>query len=89
MGAVVNAPEFLSGFSKAEVDLAYHPWSEKHYPGESDRIRRIGKSLDAARRVGASFQSYVDDLTRTMTTPAAEAAAKVKVAQEAARAAAE
>lgn len=89
IGAIISGPYWLSGLTKSQVDLAYRAWSEKRYPAENDRIRRIGKALDAARRVGLSFQSYVEDLTRTMTTPAVQAAAKVKVAQEAARAAAE
>ena len=85
IGAISNAPHWLSGLSKSQLDLSHRAWSEKKFPEQNERLRRIGKALDAARRVGVSFQSYVDDLTRTMMTPAVEAAAKIERAQEAAR----
>jgi hypothetical protein len=86
MSAAANGPAFLSGLSPAQLDMQIATWSRAKYPAESDRLRRIGKALDAARRAGAEGDGFFRDLVKTMLTPSVHTAIRTKAALEAATA---
>jgi hypothetical protein len=59
-------------------------WSNKRFPVESDRARRLRASLEDGRRIGIAGNLYFADLVKTMSTPST-AAAKTEAAQAAVR----
>lgn len=82
MGALANGPYWLSGVSKAVAELHLHTWRQRRFPEESERVRRLGRALDATRRIVVSFEAYVLDLQKAMATPAVAAAKRTEAAQQ-------
>ena len=86
MAAVANAPAFLSGLDDAQLDVYTTEWSRKNFPQEADRVLRLGKALEDARRIGVSANGYFASLVKATTAPPliVQAAARTKAAQAAA-----
>ncbi len=87
IGALAHGPHWLSGVTKEEAELHVRGWTERKYPDESARLRRIGQALSAAQRINVSFKGYVELVAKDLATPQVASAKRVHAAHVAQRAA--
>jgi hypothetical protein len=69
--------------SPGEIDMHRTAWTEKRFPNEVDRLRRLGRALEDARRIAISGDGYFKDVVKAVVTPTVKAAARTKAAQDA------
>lgn len=63
IGAVLNSPAWLLGISDSEQQLFRHAWANKHFGAEIERMTRLEKAVDDAKRAGSVAISFIDGLT--------------------------
>jgi hypothetical protein len=85
MAAVANGPAYLSKLDDQALEMYVTKWSNKRFPVESGRARRLRASLEDGRRIGIAGNLYFADLVKTTSTPSTAAAAKTEAAQAAVR----
>jgi hypothetical protein len=83
MSAVANGPAFLSGLDEKQFELYVGLWSDKRFPAESGRVRRLRAALEDARKIGKSANGYFVELTKAMVTPMTQTAMQTEAAQAA------
>lgn len=76
VGAVLNAPPWLSAMGESEMTLVRHNWATKHFAADLDRAERLQKALVDAERAGTLSISFVDSLTNAQLIEQAESTEK-------------
>ena len=74
----------MSGVTPKMLDLKLGTWSNAKFPAESDELRRVGRALADAQRIGKEADTYFRDLIKAMTTDDVRSAIKTRAAVEAA-----
>lgn len=76
VGAVLNAPHWLSSLGESEMTLFRHNWAVKHFAADLDRAERLQRALADAERAGTLSISFVDSLTDAELIERAESTEK-------------
>ena len=73
LSAVLGVPAWLLGMTTAEQEMIRHSWRAKHFAPELDRLQRLNKAVEDARRAGPLLLGFVDQLTDAKLIAAADA----------------
>lgn len=76
VGAVLNAPPWLSALGENEMTLVRHNWATRRFAADLDRAERLQKALIDAERAGSLSISFVDSLTNAQLIEQAESTEK-------------
>ncbi len=69
ISAVASAPAFVIGSTPELVEKYVQGWKLRKFPDEMARVERLGKALEAARRINGSFENYVSSVVTEIRNP--------------------
>jgi len=76
VAAVLNSDAWLSGLTDAELALYRNNWASKHFAADLNRLERLSRAVEDAKRAGLVAISFVDNLTDAGLVAKAEAMEK-------------